>query len=80
MLLFEALARNLLCDLAACLHLQGDTWDKESWSDNEKLTMKTNIVRLMEAAGDLVISQVLGQISIEDFDGRRVPIRHLLPQ
>jgi hypothetical protein len=56
-LLFETLAENLLFDLAACL--QGDTWDKESWSNDEKLTMKMNIVSLMEVAGDQVKSQNL---------------------
>jgi hypothetical protein len=74
-LLFEALAKNLLCDLAACL--QGDMWDKKSWPNNKKLTMKTNIVRLIEAAGDLVLSQDLDQISIEDCVGRIVTFRHL---
>ncbi len=61
---FEALAENLLCDLAACL--RGDTWDEESWSNDEELRIKMNIVRLMEAAGDEVTSQDLDLIWIED--------------
>ena len=63
-LLFEALAENLLCDLAACLG--GDIWDKDSWSNTDNATMKMSIVSLLEAAGEQVTSHDPDRTSIED--------------
>ena len=63
-LLFDALAENLLCDFAACL--RETTWDEDGWSNEDKLQMKQNIVRLMEASGDKVTSRDLDRTSLLD--------------
>ena len=62
--LFDALAENLLCDFAACM--RSTTWDEDIWSNEEKSGMKQNIVHLMEASGDEVISRELEKTSMID--------------
>ena len=61
-LLFDGLAENMLCDLAACL--RGTTWDEDDWSNEDKLSLKRNIVHLMEAAGEEVVSHDLHRTSM----------------
>ena len=62
LLLFDGLAENMLCDFAACL--SGTYWDENDWYNEHKSSMKQNIVCLMEASGDEVISRDLEQISM----------------
>ena len=61
-LLFDGLAENMLCDLAACL--RGTTWDEDDWSNDNKLAMKQNIVHLMEASGDEMVPRDLDRTSL----------------
>ena len=61
-LLFDGLAENMLCDLAACL--RGTTWDEDDWSNEDKLEMKQNIVHLMEASGEEIVSRDLDRTSM----------------
>lgn len=59
LLLFEALAENILLELAACL--SAGVWDKSVWSEGDIVQMKKSIITLAEAAGEPV-----GTHSIED--------------
>jgi hypothetical protein len=76
LLLHECLAENMLCELTARVvdSVESDTqcvddkqwlWEMNSWSEDEKNSIKANVVLLMEAAGEF--------ISQEDAESKNVP-------
>ena len=52
LLMFEDLAEHMLLELAACMN--ADIWDQSIWCDEDFEWMKTSIISLMEAAGEVV--------------------------
>jgi hypothetical protein len=77
LLLHECLAENMLCELTARVvdSVESDTpsaedkqwlWEMSSWSEDEKRSIKANVVLLMEAAGEFISQEDAGSKSLPE--------------